>query len=959
VPLNTFRTPRTVCNMVLEPEPPDAHLEPAATAEIEALELFRRSPHPYQRRKHELRNLQGTTGSSRNDYSRITLHPSDRTLSDEDGSNRRKTSQSPSESGTEADDEGYGFIKALPAPPLRLHKGLRSIRAVDSGASPLLTPSLVDEEGRKVSDYFRPRKGGPRHGDMPSPTDAEAKAARQKYLKRRHAEVIRRTNETALLGAITLLAVRGCGCWEQLLPWYRGWYTADSPSSWHADKCSADLLTHALVMAGVLALYPVRLLYYSWRREPPSLPRLRQRIRIPAAFDPAPILYPAILPVVISISLFSSSQKSLPANIILGLAALPPQLVPYGTSPLGYSTLHWLLCILPLVVSENTDIPSKISATLPYKLKLPPPDQGLHPEILVALFPLHQALLPPLHYLTTTSLLPAELHLLSIALINLLLFAESPQADIIRTLLWVGGLGVFVLCGQVLKWGVALARIPKWRFRHAGHIIKARQSFLQSLNQTLKPDRSSSASRVIEESDADEDDFIIKNSLIKTRSLKLNIVDAMKRSTLENGGEIQSAVEPKDPNGKAAVLASPPRRRNTLPNLTSQNRVPQQTVRHRRRAKSVAQSFLALTPTQATVRKWLYAAYFYFIVVALILVPIRYMIGRQALNDNEPFGWAIGYLFGNIQRLRFEVFVWDLNSWIALPALSDSSDTLLELHQRLPTIEFLRNILIGPANLRLLLCAYCAGIIAIGLAVVLSITFVEVDTRRKVFHGMMVAMLLPTIFIDPCFISLALALVLAIFLLLDLIRASQLPPLSGPIASFLTPYVDGRDLRGPVVVSHIFLLIGCAIPLWLSLAGVGRTGEDPWVGWDVESRDVSMIAGVVCVGMGDAAASLIGRRYGQRKWPWAGGKSLEGSLAFALAVMIGLTFGKIWLEVGWDDGGWRQRGLVELAFEAGMVLGKAAVCAFGASFEEAVLTGGNDNVVVPVVLWVLVRGVRL
>jgi dolichol kinase len=38
---------------------------------------------------------------------------------------------------------------------------------------------------------------------------------------------------------------------------------------------------------------------------------------------------------------------------------------------------------------------------------------------------------------------------------------------------------------------------------------------------------------------------------------------------------------------------------------------------------------------------------------------------------------------------------------------------------------------------------------------------------------------------------------------------------------------------------------------------------------------------------------------------------------------------------------------------------KATLCAAGASLNEAVLTGGNDNVVVPVVLWVLVRGVGL
>jgi len=220
----------------------------------------------------------------------------------------------------------------------------------------------------------------------------------------------------------------------------------------------------------------------------------------------------------------------------------------------------------------------------------------------------------------------------------------------------------------------------------------------------------------------------------------------------------------------------------------------------------------------------------------------------------------------------------------------------------------------------------------------------------------MVFMLLPTIFIDPCFVSLALTLVLAIFLLLDLIRASQLPPLSSPIARFLTPYVDGRDLRGPVVVSHIFLLVGCAIPVWLSLAGVERTGgedDGAWGGWDVGTRDVSMLAGVVCVGMGDAAASLIGRRYGRRKWPWAGGKSLEGSLAFAVAVTIGLVFGKIWLVIGWSGLGTRD------VWCAVVWMGKAALCAVGASLNEAVLTGGNDNVVVPVVLWVLVRGVGL
>lgn len=195
-----------------------------ASSEIESLELFRRSPHPYHRRQHDLRTTEASSESSSYDPSRTSLHPSHNPPSDEDDRKRRKTSQSPSESGTEADDEGYSFVKALPAPPLRPRKGLRNARGaeLDGDATPLLTPSQVDEEGRKLSgQYFQRRKEGSRSGGA-SPTDDEAKAARQKYLKRRRNEVVRRTTETALLGVIGILAVSGCDCWEKLLHWHRG-----------------------------------------------------------------------------------------------------------------------------------------------------------------------------------------------------------------------------------------------------------------------------------------------------------------------------------------------------------------------------------------------------------------------------------------------------------------------------------------------------------------------------------------------------------------------------------------------------------------------------------------------------------------------------------------------------------------------------------------------------------------
>ncbi|UKZ46337.1 hypothetical protein TrVGV298_000538 [Trichoderma virens] len=216
----------------------------------------------------------------------------------------------------------------------------------------------------------------------------------------------------------------------------------------------------------------------------------------------------------------------------------------------------------------------------------------------------------------------------------------------------------------------------------------------------------------------------------------------------------------------------------------------------------------------------------------------------------------------------------------------------------------------------------------------------------------MVGMLLPATYIDPTFVALALSIVLAIFLILDLLRASQLPPLSKPIASFLAPYVDGRDFRGPVVISHIFLLIGCAIPLWLSLGSLPRTGSDYLTGWEIPTREISMVSGVVCVGLGDAAASLIGRRYGHRKWLWGGGKSLEGSLAFTVAVFLGLTTASLWLRIGeWPVDG-EGTSMTTRA-------GHAFVCSSMASLTEAVLTGGNDNVIVPVILWTCVKALEV
>ena len=637
-------------------------------------------------------------------------------------------------------------------------------------------------------------------------------------------------------------------------------------------------------------------------------------------------------------------------NCVLGLCSLPHQVIPFGGYGSGY--LHWLLSLLPSIWSS-------VTLNQGFNRSIPSPSATIVSEQVSLLYPLHEALESCLAFMSTTSLLPAELQLLSVGLINLLIYSQSPQATILMALLWIGGVSLCVLCRHVLQWSVEIARVPSWRFRKPknktfqGNLIIS--SIDDCLGGVLRRYRSNNADHC--SSGSDEMRLpSVKSSRRKIHEMPKSQKDKTleQRSVPKPGVDTIATDECNEQLGDREIefheIGRIRNRRHTLPTYiggaSNKSLITNLVTPKKLRTLSLRpKSFLSLTSAQAVVLKWFFALCVYLVVILIIALPVRKYIAHYALTGNEPVGWALGYLLGDIPKFRLQVVLWNLDNWICLPKRLDPE--LLSLCRA----EHIRQIVIGPANTRLLIGLYHLTNIATGLTIVFRLSSVEVDTRRKVFHGMMVIMFLPTIFVDPGFAALALTLILAIFLLLDLFRASQLPPLSKPLTYFLAPYVDGRDHRGPIIVSHIFLLIGCAIPLWLSLAATERTGAPLFEGWDFKTRDLSMISGVICVGMGDAAASLVGRRFGRRKWPWSGGKSLEGSLAFAAAVVLGLSLARVWLLVGGWDG--------DSGDPWGLTLGKAAVSAAGASFTEAVLTGGNDNVVVPVILWLLVRGLRI
>ncbi|RMZ77116.1 hypothetical protein DV737_g4530, partial [Chaetothyriales sp. CBS 132003] len=869
-----------------------------------------RSPHPYHRRGD---SLSGGRHAPEPNSSRPSIAPTPLSES--------------TESGTEADDEKDSVLKRLTAPPPRLHKGLRGAtppKTLTPARSPLPTPPAVIQQ--ELTGFFETIK----HHEPKDRTDSEDRRRTREYVQRKTREIVRRSAEAALLAAITaltLFSARPAVIW----PW------------------SLELLTALCLPLLLYLAYPVRKTALAYASGSTPLKAGWLGFHVPSRFDPGPLLYPVVLPVVIAISLLHDRPAYLPVNLTCALSAIPDRVMAIWHRPALLWHLRWIVTILPFHIPRMRVLRSK---WMPLGLKWI--DESITVEDCALLFPLHQNLKTVIGFLTTTSLDPCELELLTTALINLLLFARSPQAHILRAIIWVGGLSILVTCRHLLAWEVAMARIPKWRFAKQPQA----SALSQRLRQTLQALSGAKTQHAPDSSDDEVDERVSARPLLRVRPVTTSRTDGPLSAAPTANGTSVHHTEVRQRGRRSTfsapdvktVYASPPEARGV------------------RRRRSVQSSyFLTLTAQQALVRKYAYAALAYIIILTILFGPVWYYVATRALSGAEPLGWALGYAFGNIPYIRQFVYDWHLERWIKLPAMNYSFLAATD-----PVTSVIR-LLTYPGNMRLLITAYCLAVLAVGIATVLSLTaYVEVDTRRKVFHGVMVAMLLPTIFLDPCFLSLALAIILAVFLLLDLLRASQLPPLSRPLTNFLAPYTDGRDHRGPVIVSHIFLLIGCAIPLWLALAALPRNYTDPppWKGWDIvpfhHSRDLSMMAGVVCVGMGDAAASLVGRRFGRTKWFWGGGKSLEGSLAFAVAVTVGLMASYLWLRLGhWaaasdaDQKDSNADSNINLALHLLRILTKCLIAGCGASLLESVLTSANDNVVVPVALWLLVRGLKV
>lgn len=86
---------------------------------------------------------------------------------------------------------------------------------------------------------------------------------------------------------------------------------------------------------------------------------------------------------------------------------------------------------------------------------------------------------------------------------------------------------------------------------------------------------------------------------------------------------------------------------------------------------------------------------------------------------------------------------------------------------------------------------------------------------RKVFHVLATAMFVPALIApERDFLSVALGVALGVMLALEFLRCAGCPPVAAVLNGYYGRFLDARD-GGVVVVTHLFLLLGCAVPVWL------------------------------------------------------------------------------------------------------------------------------------------------
>lgn len=308
------------------------------------------------------------------------------------------------------------------------------------------------------------------------------------------------------------------------------------------------------------------------------------------------------------------------------------------------------------------------------------------------------------------------------------------------------------------------------------------------------------------------------------------------------------------------------------------------------------------------------------IVLGMLLVPVLYKsllstLSLEALEvgEKEP-------ILESVPRAALFCFTvlavvfWVAPAWLRLVAGVPQH----------PVLWMLRYLMEQPVQ-RLGLCIYWVLVIGLFSFFLHQMTLRKQMARimiRKGFHIMTVVMFVPALAFQADFLRISFALALGVFVLVEAIRVWRIPPLGEKIHTFLKAFTDSRD-SDVLIISHFSLLLGCAIPVWLS----STISKD---------RPLAAYAGILSLGIGDTMASVVGYNFGSMRLSSLSKKTWEGTIAGILSI-VGASV---------------LLSYMPPTFPLVSQIGSMAVAAICAGLVEA-FTSQLDNAFVPIVYYSL------
>jgi dolichol kinase len=188
----------------------------------------------------------------------------------------------------------------------------------------------------------------------------------------------------------------------------------------------------------------------------------------------------------------------------------------------------------------------------------------------------------------------------------------------------------------------------------------------------------------------------------------------------------------------------------------------------------------------------------------------------------------------------------------------------------------------------------------------------RVIIARKYFHFLAILLFTPIVCFDPDMMALSYAIAIALLIVVEMVRGWLVSDsdkegtfnrssYKSSWNRFYMAFLDEKDssaAEGGLAVTHIALIIGCALPLLAnqllqqmrrsSAAGwsPSRLAVDMWSSSDDTFLAQLPFFGLVVLGVGDSVGAICGINFGRHNWPGGSTRTLEGSVCMFLSMMF-------------------------------------------------------------------------